>query len=541
MGLMQTKESIKVGLLLNSFDVPKWIGKIIADIINTNFVELKSIIVNTNESQFPDKTQKNYSKHFLYKQYCKLDYKYYSTKIKENAFERINVESMINLSNSKLNVIRLNSITLSKSEIEALSKDKLDVIIQFGLSEITPLLKGLSKNGIWFYPHDHFGEGYISEPQFFKAMFYKNTPLEITLNSIIGDTEKGNVIYKSQSSVTKDSLFFNCNTSYWKATEFISRKLRALYEEREDNLFVEGSLTEQTESKIPNNVETIKLLMKLTSEKIKSRIFYEQWFLAFKKLQDKQVDFTIIKPPADRFYADPFIIKKNNRTFIFFEEYIYSKGKGDISVLEINPETNESSKPITVLDKSYHLSYPFLYECGNEVYMIPETSGNRTIELYRSVKFPYNWELVKVLIEDINAVDATIIHYHNKFWMFTNVFVEGSSSLDELNIFYSDHMLGEWKPHPMNPVVSNAAFARPAGRIFLKDGKLIRPSQDCSFSYGYSVKFNEILELTEETYSENLLSEMEPKWLKGNKGTHTYNFNEDYEVIDGRILERRRY
>ncbi|MEH7495888.1 glucosamine inositolphosphorylceramide transferase family protein, partial [Neobacillus niacini] len=114
-------------------------------------------------------------------------------------------------------------------------------------------------------------------------------------------------------------------------------------------------------------------------------------------------------------------------------------------------------------------------------------------------------------------------------------------SLDELHIFYSDNLFGEWKPHQMNPVVSNASSARPAGNIFLKDGKLIRPSQDCSYSYGYSVKFNEIVELTEVIYSERFLYEIKPDWSKNNKGTHTYNFNEDYEVIDGRISQRRRF
>ncbi|MBY0145909.1 hypothetical protein [Neobacillus niacini] len=541
MELKQNKKLMNVGIILDSFDVPKWIEKIITDILQVNFIELKVVIVNTNYSA--NKFQRNNYKHFLYKQYCKLDYKYYSTKVKENAFEKINIESTFTQSNNKVDLIRLNTIGFSQVEIETLRKEKLDVIIQFGFSEIRPHLIGLSKNGIWFYPHDNFGEGYITEPKFFRSMFSKNDPLEISLNTFFESPEKSNIIYKSQSSVIRDSLFFNSNAVYWKSSEFILKKLRDLNEGkmRGFNINSEERLIKQKETKIPKNIEVLNLLVCLSFEKIKSRVFYEQWFLAFKKQNGKKGNYTIIKPPLDRFYADPFIIKKDNKTFIFFEEFIYRKGKGDISVLEIDSETNISSEPITVLDKSYHLSYPFLYEWEDDIYMIPETSGNRTIELYKANKFPYEWELVKVLIDDINAVDATIIHYNNRFWMFTNVFIDGSSSLDELHIFYSDNLFGEWKPHQMNPVVSNASSARPAGNIFLKEGKLIRPSQDCSFSYGYSVKFNEIVELTEEAYIEELLSEMKPNWLKNNKGTHTYNFNEDYEIIDGRIIGMRRF
>ncbi|MEH7495887.1 glucosamine inositolphosphorylceramide transferase family protein, partial [Neobacillus niacini] len=325
----------------------------------------------------------------VYKQYCKLDYKYYSTKVKRNAFEKINIESLLTQSNNKLKIIRLNPSKFAQLEFDALKKEELDVILQFGVSKITSELVGLSKSGIWFYPHDHFGEGYIKEPKFFKAMFNKNVPLEFTLNTLLDDSEKSSVIYKTQSSVTRDSLFFNGNAMYWKASEFILRKLRDLKEGKMDNIKKYSGGAHNQNAKLPENSETFKFILHLGLEKLKSRISYEQWFLALKKINGKMEDYTLIKPPLDRFYADPFIIRKDDRTFIFFEEFIYSKGKGDISVIEIDQETNKISKPITVLDKPYHLSYPFLYEWKDEIYMIPETSGNRTIELYKAKNFPY--------------------------------------------------------------------------------------------------------------------------------------------------------
>ncbi|MEH7128584.1 hypothetical protein V7103_10305 [Neobacillus drentensis] len=538
MKFIQEKGFTKVGIILNSFEVPKWIEKIITDIIQADFLELKSVIVNSNH--IPNKIQKINYKHFLYNQYCKSDYKYYSTKVKKNAFEKIDIESSVSKSIKKINIMRLKINRFSQLEVETLKKEKLDVIIQFGVKDIAQNLAGISKNGIWYFPHDNFGEGYTTAPKFLRAMFNKNDPFEITLNSFSEDYKNNNVIYKTQSSVTRDSLFFNANAVYWKTSEFVLRKLRDLNEGKMESFKNNEVPIKETNPNYPNNFETMNLLKNLVLEKIKSRIFYDQWFLAFKHINDIKENYTIIKPPADRFYADPFIIKKDHRTYIFFEEYIYRKGKGDISVLEIDTETNHISNPVTVLDKPYHLSYPFLYEWEDNIYMIPETSENRTIELYKATKFPYEWELVKVLLNDIRAVDATIIYYNNKYWMFSNVYNDGASPLDELHIFYSEDLFGEWEPHQMNPVISNASSARPAGKVFLDNGKFIRPSQNCSFSYGYSVKFNEIVELTEEAYSEKVISEMKPGWLKDNKGTHTYNFNEDYEVIDGRISERRR-
>ncbi|MDR6121915.1 hypothetical protein QFZ87_001512 [Bacillus sp. SLBN-46] len=533
---MDLKEKkLKVGIILDSLDVPKWIGKIITDLFKIDFVVLKIAYKSRRDNQYQFNKKNNYN--CLYKKYCNFDYKYYSTKVKENAFEKMNLEEFLDQLSNNADLFRTDSINLSEVEIETIKNDKFDVVIQFGARELLDKLVGISKYGIWYYPHDSFGEGYIYEPSFFRSMFHKNTPLEITLNTIMNDSQNSKIIYKSQSSVTKGSLFIHSNQVYWKSAEFIKRKLYDLYEGKLVSINESEGKSKQKEYKKVKNVETINLFLNLTIEKVKSRLYKEQWFLAYKNNMDE--NFKLIKPPADRFYADPFIIKKDNRTFIFFEEFIYSKGKGDISVFEIDPESNTNSKPVTILDKPYHLSYPFLYEWEDEIYMIPETSGNRTVEIYKATKFPYEWELEKVLIDNINAVDATVIHYNNKFWMFANVFVDGSSSLDELHIFYSESLLGEWKPHLMNPVVSNASSARPAGNIFLKDGKLIRPSQDCSFSYGHSVKFNEIVELTEENYNERLQFEMKPDWLKNNKGTHTYNFNEDYEVIDGRMMKSR--
>jgi hypothetical protein len=535
MELKKQLNCIKVGIILDSTEVPKWIERIISKIMESDYLELSIMISNRHKP--PSTLRKNY-KHFLYDQYCKFDYKYYSSKIKENAFEKVSLQRYLE---KGINVGRINTTDPSQLNKKLLLKKDLHVIVLFGDSNVAKELIGLAKHGVWFFPFDSFGQGYIAEPRFFKSMFDKNIPLVTSLNTLLGK-ENSRVLYQSQSPVIKESLFLNSNESYWKSADFLLRELRNLHKGRENKLREPNAVIPETlkEEETPKNLETLSYLLNLTLGKIKSRMFYEQWFLAFRRKEGQQGKYTVIKPPSDRFYADPFIISKNNKHYVFFEEYIYSKGRGDISVLEIDPKNNHVSKPASVLEKPYHLSYPFLYEWENEVYMIPETSGNRAIELYRAESFPYKWELVKVLIHDINAVDATVINYNNKFWMFTNVFVEGSSSLDELFIFHSDSLVGDWIPHEMNPVVSNASSARPAGNIFLKDGKLIRPSQDCSFGYGYSVKFNEIIELTETSYMERTVDELKPDWLKNNKGTHTYNFNEEYEVIDGRSLELRR-
>jgi hypothetical protein len=83
----------------------------------------------------------------------------------------------------------------------------------------------------------------------------------------------------------------------------------------------------------------------------------------------------------------------------------------------------------------------------------------------------------------------------------------------------------------MNPVVSDVRFARPAGRLFRRDGGLVRPSQDRSPGYGCAVNFNRIVKMTIHEYEEEPLERIDAP-NADILGTHTYNQIEDMIVVD---------
>lgn len=71
-----------------------------------------------------------------------------------------------------------------------------------------------------------------------------------------------------------------------------------------------------------------------------------------------------------------------------------------------------------------------------------------------------------------------------------------------------------------------------AGRLFLRDGRLIRPGQDCAAGYGKALVFNEVLELGPTTYRERTLSRFAPRLACALDGCHTYSADGDIEVLD---------
>jgi hypothetical protein len=276
----------------------------------------------------------------------------------------------------------------------------------------------------------------------------------------------------------------------------------------------------------------------LVRRKAHKWLLQDQWCIAYRRRRAVPPDagdlshFELLMPPRGRFFADPFVIERKGRHYVFVEEYSYRTGKGVISCIQLG--TDRPPVRRVVLERDYHLSYPFVFTCGGEAYMIPETADNSTVELYRALEFPNRWTLEAVLIEGVAAVDSTLLRHDGRLWLFANVVSRGRTTEDELFLFSSDSLRGPWVPHPMNPIVSDVRAARPAGRIFTRDGRLIRPGQDSSPGYGHAITLRRIEELSEVAYREVTAGRIEPHWLAGNRGTHTYNFDEAYEVLDAR-------
>jgi hypothetical protein len=247
--------------------------------------------------------------------------------------------------------------------------------------------------------------------------------------------------------------------------------------------------------------------------------------------------YKLMLPPKDRFYADPFLFEKDGKAYLFLEDLRYSEGRALISCCELNPDGTHGPN-LRGAAPPYHLSYPFLFEENGQIYMIPETKGNRTVELYRATNFPNEWTLESVLLENIYAVDATIHQSDGKYWMFVGISNGRYSNCDELGIYFADALTGPWTPHPANPVVSDVRRAPPAGALFQNQGRLIRPSQDCAKAYGYAIVFSEVITLSETEYDERPIARLDPDWVKGNLGTHTYTRTGQFEVIDGNFAAK---
>lgn len=254
----------------------------------------------------------------------------------------------------------------------------------------------------------------------------------------------------------------------------------------------------------------------------------EHWQVA---LRHGAQPFNVVQDDGSRFYADPFLHRAAGRTFLFVEEYPYAERRGFISAAEVIGGRLVDA-PVAVLKRPYHLSYPFVFEHAGECWMIPETGENRSIELYRATEFPWTWTLSRVLMEGAVFSDPTVLFHGGLWWLFVTADRLGGSTQDELSIFYSEALQGEWRPHPANPVKSDSRFSRPAGRIIQQGGRLFRPAQNCDRTYGAGIVWFEITELTTTGFSERKIVDWDGRAELSMDGLHSFDQLGPLQAID---------
>jgi hypothetical protein len=544
------KSPLRVGLLVDSLTQPRWVSNIISDIKSSSIAEI--CLVVKNEATAPDQPRgrlhaywknRNY---LLYALYERLDARRPANET--DAFADVDVSQTL----GDCPVVGVTPLMKKFSDwfpeeaIEKIRSYDLDVAISFGFRILRGEALRIAKHGVWSY---HHGDNLVNRggPAGFWEVMDASPISGSVLQVLSEDLDNGEVLDRTWLRTSdRFSVRISKNNLYWRSSSFVMRKLRELYDEgqaaREKNSFRPYY---NRLHKMPTNAELLPKLARLSlsyaANKLRYAFYFDQWTLAY-RFRTSPTDpnnsfyrFTHLTPPKDKFWADPFPVKVEGKYFVFFEEYLYKDDKAHISVMELNK--SGPSEPVPVLKRDYHLSYPFMFEWQGRHFMIPETAGNKTVEVYACESFPADWKLETVLLEGVPARDATLFAVDGLWWMF--VAIADTDSSDELHLYYSSTPLGPWKPHRQNPVKSDVRNSRPAGRLFYWNGDLCRPAQDSSQRYGYAMTINRILRLTPDEFVEQEISKILPQWRRDLRGTHTLNMCEDLTIIDCLVHRRR--
>lgn len=242
---------------------------------------------------------------------------------------------------------------------------------------------------------------------------------------------------------------------------------------------------------------------------------------------------TWLPEPRDfRFIADPFAVRRDNALTVFVEALDYRNKRGEIHYYRYNDAYQLLDQGVA-LATPHHLSYPFLIEDNDEIYMLPEQYQSGKLTLYRAVEFPHRWEEVATLM-NIPVIDASVIHLAGKWWMFYTLPGDNKRQLRELHVAYADTLMGPWQQHPANPVRTGFESSRPGGSPFVHAGGLYLPTQDCRKAYGDAITLLRIDTLSETAFAATPVTHLLPDgihWAYAD-GLHTLSACGDVTLID---------
>ena len=532
------RSPLRVGVLMDGPGAPLWVHQTIAEILRSEHLRLGLIVVNMRERRTLS------SAPALLRAWRWTDGRVFKARRdvlrcarREYAVEPIMARSL-----------RPGDLAISESDEERIKAAQLDVVVDFTSAAVPRKIRECAKYGAWTFSSG-IGSVWESDYAGFEEIREGNPVSSLTLRALTASGEYD--LYRSTFCDDKVAFRRKQNAAGRRKSQIILRRLADLYQKTWPALQLpndpSGSI-EKARHTGPATRSAAAGFVARWSWRAFRRLASnlgpaEQWFIAYRdKRQPSGQSATpkMLVPPGDWSYADPFLYEWRGKHYIFFENVSDSHPRGEIWFAELD-EAGNASQPERALARDYHLSYPQVFAWQGEIYMLPESSENASVEVYRAIDFPRRWERAATLLSNVRAVDSTIFEHNGKLWMFTAGIGGKDLGCSELSIFFSDSLFGPWIPHPKNPVVCDVSRARPAGSLFYKEGELIRPAQDCSQRYGYAISLNRVEALSETDYRETRVGTILPDWAAGLCASHTLNMDSRYEALDGFSRLRSRF
>jgi hypothetical protein len=558
-----SSRTLRVGVLVDALEQPAWVRRAVEEVGGSSHSAIVAVFVAARDATAREKIAPRARwKYLLVDAYERFDRRWFSDG-RLDAFEPTTIAPLVEGVRIEVASTSAASGELDAATASAIRDYDLDVLLAFGADRIRLPAAPLARHGVWSID----GRG-GSERRPLGGLWEVLRGSPVTESALVvepANDQPPRTIYRSLGSTWSVSVWKTRRERFWKAASFMVRKLRDLAEQGPSAIAPVGGPAPAGRADgatpAPTNAQVLARLpgvgARYAKLQVDRRISFDQWFVAYHFARDESrgtgvpdtafADFTHLLPPRDRLWADPFPVLHRGQHYLFVEELLYARNKGHISVIEF--ENDRALRPELVLETPHHLSYPYILPWRGEMFLVPESarSGDSpaeraqlSIPVFRARKFPGDWVQETAMLEDLEVFDPTLAEIDGRWWLFCARGELGASSWDELHLFHAPTPFGPWTPHRGNPVKSDVRSARPAGRLYQRDGEWYRPAQDCSVRYGYGMSINRITRLTPTEYEEVVVEHIAPTWSRHLKGTHTLNAAGRLTVVDG-IRRRSRW
>jgi hypothetical protein len=420
---------------------------------------------------------------------------------------------------------------------------QVDVVLRLGTVDVPPELATLTRHGVWCFEHEDRTNGI----PFLQEVYDGTDVTRVALLTREPSTGATSVIEEGRLPTGKLSYPLNRARALGLVTPWPRRACERLLAGLDVTAEPSKPPAQLSSTSRPRRARLLPFLIALGLRRLdlaRVRFFrHPQWnvgvlrwsvddLLQGGEFQAAEVDWF---PQRGRryFLADPFGIVRDGVATILCERYSYRESKGLIAALTYT-QAGFASRVVPAIAFPEHASYPQLVETAGETYCVPETSEANEVALLRATRFPEEWSKVAVLLPRFAGVDPTVFRHDGRWWLMATE--KGRFEDVELRIWHAPDLLGPWTPHVRNPVKADVRGSRPAGPPFLHEGRLYRPAQDCSQTYGGRITVQRVMRLTPTEFAEETVTVIEAsardRWRVG---PHTLTvLTEDLVLIDAR-------
>jgi hypothetical protein len=522
---------LKVGVMVPAFRVTTWVAALAEALASVGYVDLTLIIAPSG----PSRTARPVHSHpsLLWSAFCSIDL----------ALCRLVLRGTPDVSA----LVELRGFRWAATD-HLTASNVFDVLVDAAGKDSASTSR-CAKSGVWHFDHD----GYLPWGRATGGCLEVLDAVPTTTSRLVMTTGNGESVSLRTANTATHALFASQNRMemLWKGIPLLLQKLRELAETGTVTFGDDAKADVVTARPVEGSSYPMPAFSWLISRALghlwrsmffvlRRLLYREHWHVLCGTLEGVAREGGVhfrprreLLPASGWSWADPHPIPNSNGTLILVEEYFDLSRRGRIVLLRTD-STGKVEESRTVLDGGGHLSYPSVFQFGDRLHVVPESGADLTVSVFSCAGFPWKWERSGTLLTGVRSFDNTVFEHEGNWWMFATVVEQPwLTPRDTLSIFFTQNPIeGPWQPHPQNPVLVDARKARPAGPLFWYEGRLYRPSQDCSRGYGHGVRINEVTELTRTRYSESERAFLRPDWAAHLSGTHHLAFTPEMTFVD---------
>ena len=430
----------------------------------------------------------------------------------------------------------------SAEDIARIRGYQLDFILKFGYGIVRGDILSAARHGIWSFHHDDEQKYRGGPPAFWEI--HSGDPVTGALFQRINEKLDGGIVLQKIYVPTAGTSYrANLQRIHESSTHMVRRVCLDVLSGNAGYLEAPPSQSKAPIYRAPNDLQVLQFWLRLAGNWLRYKLANQRvddWNVGLVRAGAETFLDESFRPKVEwstyrekhQMLADPTLIPTSEGVRILCEEFSWLSESGRI--LELRPAPDGTlSHGTPAIDEPAHMSYPYVLEDAGRLYCIPECAERSEVPLYRWDPDPGRWVRDGVLLEGVDAVDATVFRAGGAWWLFHSL-AHGVGQWS-LYVWKAEDLHGPWQPHPANPVKTDVSSSRPAGSPFWFQEKLYRPAQDGRNSYGSALAINRIDNLSLDGFREVTVRRILPdqSWPYPH-GIHTLNGFHGLTVIDAK-------